>query len=301
MRITTLDQWPEGLVPEVLKAPRHRRTKRQMQTLRDQLFAIIEKDQPVGVRQVFYRMAVPGYVPKTEASYRVVGRLLVQMRKDGIIPFSWISDNTRWIRKPATYSSAEEALLNVKTTYRQDLWRDQPVYVEVWCEKDALAGVIKQETYPYQVPLMVSRGFSSLSYIYTVAEEIKRLNKPAYIYYFGDHDPSGLKIERAIRKNLREFASDVEIHFQRVSVLPEQIKTLNLPTRPTKKMKNPHAKGFKGPSVDLDAIPATTLRAMVRKCIERHIDQHALSVTRAAEASERELFTKLVKGLHKKQ
>jgi hypothetical protein len=36
--------------------------------------------------------------------------------------------------------------------YRKPLWRDGDDYIEIWCEKDALAGVI----YPvvYDVPLM---------------------------------------------------------------------------------------------------------------------------------------------------
>jgi hypothetical protein len=46
-------------------------------------------------------------------------------------------------------------------------------------------------------------------------------------------------------------------------------------------------------SVELDAIPAAKLRELVKECIERHIDQHQLSVLRIAEESERELFTKL--------
>ena len=37
-----------------------------------------------------------------------------------------------------------------------------PVYVEVWCEKDALAGVLMEETEVYDVPLMVAKGYSSI-------------------------------------------------------------------------------------------------------------------------------------------
>jgi hypothetical protein len=39
-----------------------------------------------------------------------------------------------------------------------------PVHIEVWLEKDALAGVIYEETEKWAVPLLVSKGFSSLSY-----------------------------------------------------------------------------------------------------------------------------------------
>jgi hypothetical protein len=39
-----------------------------------------------------------------------VDRVLVKMRREGRPPYNWISDNTRWMRKPRTYSSLEEAL-----------------------------------------------------------------------------------------------------------------------------------------------------------------------------------------------
>jgi hypothetical protein len=64
---------------------------------------------------------------------------------------------------------------------------------------------------------MVPRGFSSLSYLYEATEVIKAQNKPAFLYYFGDHDPSGVHIER----NLRELAPKAEIYFERVAVRPE--------------------------------------------------------------------------------
>lgn len=55
-----------------------------------------------------------------------------------------------------------------------------------------LAGVLMQETEIYDVPLMVSRGYSSLSFLHSAAEAIAANGKPAYIYHFGDLDPSGV-------------------------------------------------------------------------------------------------------------
>jgi hypothetical protein len=40
----------------------------------------------------------------------------------------------------------------------------------------------------------------------------------------------------------------------------------------------------------VDAIPASRLRRLLRSCIERHIDRHALEKTQAIEAQEREMF-----------
>ena len=70
--------------------------------------------------------------------------------------------------------------------YRRDLWIDQGVHVEVWTEKDAIRGVIfAAVTVEYDVPLMISRGFSSETFLYETAEDINDEGKPAVIYQLG--------------------------------------------------------------------------------------------------------------------
>lgn len=166
-----------------------------------------------------------------------------------------------------------------------------PVYVEVWCEKDALAGVIYEETKTYDVPLMVARGYASLTFLHSAAEAIKANGKPAHIYHLGDLDPSGQDAARDIEAKLRRYAPGAEIHFERVAVTRKQADDWNLPTRPTKQTDT-RAKKFDGTSVELDAIPARQLRALVRECIERHVDKQQLEILRIAEASEREMLVK---------
>jgi hypothetical protein len=63
-------------------------------------------------------------------------------------------------------------------------------------EKDALSGVLYGVTSKYDVPLMVTRGYPSYSFLAQAAESIKEQGKPAYLYYFGDYDPSGVDISR---------------------------------------------------------------------------------------------------------
>ena len=78
-----------------------------------------------------------------------------------------------------------------------------------------------------------------------------------------------------------------------MAVTQEQVARLNLPTRPTKRSDS-RAKGFKGGSVELDAIPPDVLRGMVRACIESHIDRRALRATQRIEAQERETLARMV-------
>ena len=132
---------------------------------------------------------------------------------------------------------------------------------------------------------MVVRGFSSLTFLYESAQAIRRKSKPAYLYYLGDYDPSGVDITRAVEKGIREFAPDAEIHFERIAVTSEQIKAWNLPTRPTKKKNDRFDDDY---SVEVDAIPPRVLQGLVSDCIERHIDEDALNRLLSVERAERE-------------
>jgi hypothetical protein len=74
---------------------------------------------------------------------------------------------------------------------------------------------------------------------------------------------------------------------ERVALTVDQIRDYRLPTRPTKRDGNTHAKHFEGNSTKLDALPSSVLRNLVRRCIEQHISADQLATLRAAEDSER--------------
>ncbi len=141
-------------------------------------------------------------------------------------------------------------------------------------------------------------------------------NKPTTIYYFGDHDPSGVDISRVLESKIRkpiyardamtfaELNDDDEIFeetqqafaFERVAVLPWQIDAWSLPTRPTKKSDS-RAKNFQGASVELETITPSQLRDMVDECIEQHVDQRKLAMTQRIEKLERRTLQSMVDGL----
>jgi hypothetical protein len=272
---------------------RRRATKAEVEQRRDHLFEIVSEMRPMTVRQVFYQASVRNIVEKSEAGYGKVQTDLVLMRRAGDLPYGWIADNTRWQRKPDTFKSPQEALKETARLYRKDLWAEAHVYVEVWLEKDALSGVILPVTAMYDVPLMVARGYASLSFLHGAGEYINELDVPAYIYHLGDFDPSGVNAGEKIEETLREMAPNAEIIFERIAVTEEQITAWNLPTRPTK-ASDTRAKSFGEVSVELDAIPPDELRWLVQSAIELHLPRHQLDVLKVAEESERALIAGLV-------
>jgi len=274
---------------------RKRSTKAEVEQRREALLEIIAAGRPMTVRQVFYQATVHGLVEKAESGYSKVQTDLTLKRRAGDLSYDWLADNTRWQRKPTTFDSVEEALQETARLYRKALWNEIDAYVEIWLEKDALSGVIYPITSMFDVPLMVARGYASLSFLHSAAEYINTLTVPAYIYHLGDFDPSGVNAGEKIEETLREMAPDADIIFERIAVSPEQITAWNLPTRPTK-ANDSRSKGFGNISVELDAIDPNTLRGLVQETIERHLPRRQFAILKAAEASERRIIARLVQA-----
>jgi hypothetical protein len=269
------------------KRKRTRATKAEVELRRENLIEIIQTALPMTVRQVFYQATVHGIVEKSEAGYTKVQNDLVLLRRAGELPYTWLADNTRWQRKPRSYSSVKEAIEKTARFYRKALWDKIDAYVEVWLEKDALSGVIFPITSKYDVPLMVARGYASLSFLHSAADFISDLDVPAY--HLGDFDPSGVNAGEKIEETLREMAPAADIYFERLAVTPEQIETWDLPTRPTKSTDS-RSKNFGAISVELDAIEPNQFRALVRDAIEQHLPADQFEMLKVAEESERDLL-----------
>jgi hypothetical protein len=174
--------------------------------------------------------------------------------------------------------------------------------------------VLEPVTMRWDVGLGVLRGYHSETFAWSVAQRILASPKnDIYIYGLGDHDPSGVDAWRAFRTAVAGFlerddsytddeefvcwfaGNERRLTFTRLAVTAKQIAAWDLPRRPTKRSDSRSEK-FVGDSVEVDAIPAGQLRQVVEDAITRHIDPHALEVTRLAETSERELLTKLISG-----
>jgi hypothetical protein len=268
-----------------------------MDAIRQAILDVITDDPPMTVRQVFYQLVARGVVERTEAQYqRTVIRLMTEMRKCRQLPYELVIDESRRVRITQTFDNVRDAIEHTAECYRRSALAQAGAYVEVWSEKDALAGAIWDVTSEYDVPLMVSRGMPSLTLVHRSALEVQRAaehGKRSFVYQFGDHDPSGVLIPKSLEENLGEMCEQLRCPppiVTRVALTEAQIKRYRLPTRPTKRDGNTHAANFRGDSVELDALPPRVLRDMVREVIEKHVLPAQTDALRAAEESERNLL-----------
>jgi hypothetical protein len=263
-----------------------------LEVVDEAIFTACATENPVTLRGVYYRVVSAGVVPKTDAGYQMVGRELLKLRRDGTVPYSWITDGTRLVRKPASWSKLEQMLDAAASSYRRALWDDQNVKVIVLSEKDAISGAIYPVTAKWDVELGIVRGYSSETFVHSIAEEVQYAGKPVFLYQLGDHDPSGVDAWRSFTEKVRAFAPDANVSFERLAVTPEQIELYDLPTRPTKGTDT-RSRDWVGGSVEVDALPAPVLRQIVEDAIVQHIDRDALRITYVAEASERDVLLRI--------
>lgn len=277
-----------------MPAARRRSTRAELDALDDAIITAVELEQPITLRGVFYRAVAAGAVEKDETTgYLRVQRELLKLRRAGVIPYDWITDGSRWVLKPRSYADVEAMLRADQQSYRRALWQNQSVEVQLYSEKDAITSVVQPVTDEWDVPLGITRGISSETFCWEVAQSIMAASKPEmFIYQLGDHDTSGLTAWRAFRDRVLDFARadarrSVTVTFERLAVTEEQIASMNLPTRPDKQH------GFR--AVEVDAIPPTGLRRIVREAIEQHIDPRQLEIHRAVEETQRQGLAAMIR------
>src|SRR5262249_27383627 len=134
---------------------RSQRTKADIEEIKKAIVDVVGADPPMTVRQVFYQLVTRSVIEKTEKEYQqTVIRLISDMRIAGELEWSWIIDERRRRRVTQTYDNLTEAVEDCARFYRRSALKQADDYLEVWCEKDALSGLLWDVTSDYDVPLM---------------------------------------------------------------------------------------------------------------------------------------------------
>jgi len=242
-------------------------------------------DTAITLRQLYYRLVSRLLIPNTINSYKRLSRIMVKAREDEDVPVNCLEDRSRRIlgRGDVGYESAED-YLKLKLSSLQDswkgftmpMWEEQPVYVLISLEKDALSRLVSRVANQYSVRTFPTRGYPSFSYVQIMANymQTRLAGKPTVLLYFGDFDPSGVDIERDLEDRLGRYgAKDFKV--KRIALTAAQIRQYDLPPMPVKR-SDARAEGFMAThgdrSVELDALDPNLLQEVVEKAILENID-----------------------------
>jgi hypothetical protein len=223
------------------------------------------------LRQLYYQFVARGLIANTTQSYKRLGSIVDSARLAGLLDWSYIEDRTRNVyRTDGADESPEEAIAATAGGYARALWNDQPNHVEVWVEKEALAGVIQRAANEVGVNYFACRGYVSQSEMYSSGKRFRLLSqrgKKCTILHLGDHDPSGIDMTRDIETRLSMFSGYLdEPDVRRIALNMDQIEELNPPPNPAKQTDSRFAaylEEYGDESWELDALDPTTLHDLI--------------------------------------
>lgn len=237
---------------------------------------ILEVENPMTIRQLFYRLVSIGHLANSRADYQRLSVVMSKARNDGRCNFDWIVDRSRPEYAPSAWENMAQYGRTIQRSYRKDYWSMQPHYVELWAEKDSVIGSIEKLTDELGITVRVGRGFLSTTRIHEIAQHFLGLEKPIFVFYIGDHDPSGREIEDNARSRVEEYGVDFSL--QRLAIHAEDISEWILPPLRIKD-SDTRAKHFRAhhgeDCVELDALPVGELRRRIRQAVEGKLDRVA--------------------------
>jgi hypothetical protein len=278
----------------------------------------LERERPMTLRQLYYRLISAGALRNDQKEYKRLGAVMTRLREAGDVPRTWIVDHVRSTLKPSSWTGLADFADTVRDAYRKDFWASLPDHVEVFVEKDAIAGTIQPVTEEYDIRLRVCRGYSSVSFAGEIADLWAEIVKPIFAYYVGDFDPSGFDLERDLREKLERYSSTVICPYEgddpkslmselsvmppfvvwnRLAVCEADFEEHNIIALPVKHSDN-RAKEFIGRyghrCAEVDALPPSELRERVRLAILRHIDLDRWKRLEKVEAAEQKTLANVL-------
>lgn len=271
---------------------------RRAKTLRvlENAVEVLSAHHPMTVRQVYYQLVSRHVIENSRSRYQAISDLLVEARKDGTIPWTWIEDRLRRPRPVAMWDGLPDFAATAQRAHRRDVWATQPDYLECWLEKDALSGIFEDVLQPYGVTLNVGRGFDGWDSLHNAAERYGD-GTGVSVLYFGDFDPSGEDMVRSLRQRLGELGSTPEII--KCALTFEDIDRYQLPpdfTKLTDSRRPAFVARYGDVSVELDALPLAVLRDRLLREVEARMDLAALADVRDIEWAERGQLVALLSG-----
>lgn len=253
-----------------------------------------EQGYDLTLRQLYYQFVAKAWIPNNMQSYNRLGSIINRARLAGLLDWSYIVDRTRSLRGTSHWDNPSDIIRSAANSFRIDKWIDQPYRVEVWVEKEALAGVVERAAGAYDVDWFSCRGYVSQSELWAAGQRLSRYirnGQDVVVLHLGDHDPSGIDMTRDIEDRLRLFIgshSYSHLEVRRIALNFDQIEEYSPPPNPAKltdSRADSYISRFGGDSWELDALDPATLNSLISQHIE---DIHDPDLYTAQERDEEE-------------
>lgn len=237
------------------------------------------------LRQLYYQFVARGLLVNKKQSYDNLGVWISDARLAGRIDWNAIEDRTRNLVLNNHWEDPVDLLNWAAEGYGVDLWINQPERVEVWVEKEALAGVIERPATEWDVAWFCCRGYVSQSEQWRAGRRLAAYREEGQqptIIHLGDHDPSGVDMTRDNLEKVELFSGG-SVNVERIALNMDQIEELSPPPNPVKQTDSRaggYTENYGDECWELDALDPAYLNNIISEAIERHCDTAKLEDAR---------------------
>jgi hypothetical protein len=173
---------------------------------------------------------------------------------------------------------------------------EQPILIEIFCEKTTMNDVLIPICERYGVNLITGMGELSTTACYNFLERCRRLRKPGRILYISDFDPAGIGMPVAVARKIEwyqriyEEYADLDVRLEPIALTADQVAEYRLPRIPVKdtdRRKSRFEMVYGEGQVELDALEALhpgELARIVKDAILQYYDPELREKTAQAYA-----------------
>jgi hypothetical protein len=188
---------------------------------------------PTSSRFLFYELVqrkVISKKPKGEGKAKIrearpdipLQEALTYLRKHGIIPWDWITDETRSLSDFTGWSSITEWATTMIEQADLDPWKGHPPLILT--ESRSLAGVLDRLAQQYRIKLSATNGQAG-GFLHT--DVGPQLSAGSRVLYAGDWDWQGHQIENNTRTVLEQIVGG-DLDWNRIALTEDQVDEYDL-------------------------------------------------------------------------
>ena len=231
---------------------------------------------PTNIRFIFYELVQVGKAmkaaaddtrkntkrsvgPDAKAGMQDITDAATHLRVEGIIPWSWIEDETRnvavWDHAPTVLDYVRDRLAEATI----NPWPDTPPLI--LCESRATAGVLRSAVSRYACPIAGTAGQTAGFLHVEIAPLLD--DNDRRVLYLGDLDKPGADIEANTRRVLEDEVGRV-VRWRRLGLTEEQAEAAGIPVN----RKEDGRDGIVRDAIEVESLGQTQVVALVTNFLD---------------------------------
>jgi hypothetical protein len=235
---------------------------------------------PTSARFLFYELLMDGHIDEKHGTGarrpdQDVSDALMVLRREGLVPWEWIRDETRRLTTWPLYATIADGIREELQHVRLDPWAGRRPLILT--ESRSLAGVLEDTAYTYGAAIAATNGQVG-GFLHT--DLIPFLREGQRVLYLGDLDLAGRHIEANTRAEIERVTGALD--WRRLAITEEQVARYDIPAKP--KLDHRYRDGHLHDAYETEALSQSVIVGLVVEALDAILPEPLDSLGARADA-----------------